>query len=141
MLVVTTNDLPGYEIKTVLGEVFGVTVRSRNIGAGFKASIRSLGGGEVPEMTALMKQSRDEAMGRMLADAQSRGANAVVAMRFDSGEISQQWTEMCAYGSAVWVVPVSAEAKQQYDAMVAAGRMPHQQNYGTSVPEYPIRKS
>jgi uncharacterized protein YbjQ (UPF0145 family) len=136
VLVVTSNDIPGYEVKYVMGEVFGLTVRSRNFGAGFLAGFRALGGGEIPEMTKLLLQSRNEAMGRMIAEAQQRGANAIVAMRFDNGEIAGQWTEICAYGTAVWVVPTSAEARQQYDAMVAAGRMPHQQQYATSVSEY-----
>ena len=120
----------------VMGEVFGLTVRARNLGAGVKASFRSLGGGEIPEMTTLLTQSRNEAMGRMIAEAQHRGANAIVGMRFDNGEIAGQWTEICAYGTAVWVVPVSNEAKQQYEAMVGAARMPHQQQYGTAVSEY-----
>jgi uncharacterized protein YbjQ (UPF0145 family) len=139
VLVVTSNDIPGYEVRFVMGEVFGLTVRSRNVGAGFVAGFRALGGGEIPQMTKLLVQSRNEAMGRMIAEAQQRGANAIVAMRFDNGEIAGQWTEICAYGTAVWVVPVSEEARKQYDAMVAAGRMPHQQQYATSVGEYEPR--
>src|SRR5215475_13533266 len=133
MLVVTSNEIAGYDIKAVLGEVFGVTVRSRNIGAGFTAGFRLIGGGEIPEMTKLLLQSRNEAMGRMIYEAQQRGANAIVAMRFDNGEIAGRWTEICAYGTAVWVVPVSAEAKRQYEVMVKAGRMPHQEQYATNV--------
>ena len=57
MLVVTSNDIPGYEIRAVFGEVFGVTVRARNVGAGFTAGFRSIGGGEIPEMTQLLLQS------------------------------------------------------------------------------------
>jgi uncharacterized protein YbjQ (UPF0145 family) len=133
MLVVTSNEVPGYEIKAVYGEVFGLTVRSLRFGASFTAGFRSIGGGEVPEMTKLVSQSRNEAMGRMLYEARARGANAVVAMRFDTGEIMQQWTEVCAYGTAVWLTPVTDDAKRQYDAMVQAGQMPHQQQYGTFV--------
>jgi uncharacterized protein YbjQ (UPF0145 family) len=136
VLVVTSNDIEGYEIKAVFGEVFGVTVRSRNIGAGFTAGFRSIGGGEIPEMTKLLLQSRNEAMGRMIYEAQQRGANAIIAMRFDNGEIAGRWTEICAYGTAVWVVPKSDEARQQYDALVAAGRMPHQEQYATRISEY-----
>ncbi len=136
MLVVTSNDIPGYSVRAVLGEVFGVTVRSRNIGAGFTAGFRSIGGGEIPEMTQLLLQSRNEAMGRMIYQAQQRRANAIIAFRFDNGEIAGRWTEICAYGTAVWVVPVSDDAKQQYDAMVRAGRMPHQQQYATNVAEF-----
>jgi uncharacterized protein YbjQ (UPF0145 family) len=136
VLVVTTNDISGYEIRAVYGEVFGVTVRSRNIGAGFTAGFRSIGGGEIPEMTKLLLQSRNEAMGRMIYQAQQRGANAIVAMRFDNGEIAGRWTEICAYGTAVWVSPTTDDARRQYDALVAAGRMPHQQQYATSVSEF-----
>ncbi len=136
VLVVTSNDIPGYEVLAVYGEVFGVTVRSRNVGAGFTASFRSIGGGEIPEMTTLLLQSRNEAMGRMIYQAQQRGANAITAMRFDNGEIAGRWTEICAYGTAVWVAPVTDAAKRQYEALVAAGRMPHQQQYATNISEY-----
>jgi uncharacterized protein YbjQ (UPF0145 family) len=136
MLVVTSNDIPGYNIQAVLGEIFGVTVRARNVGAGFTAGFRSIGGGEIPEMTQLLLQSRNEAMGRMIYQAQQRGANAIVAFRFDNGEIAGKWTEICAYGTAVWVVPATEEAKRQYEVMVQAGRMPHQQQYATNVSEY-----
>jgi uncharacterized protein YbjQ (UPF0145 family) len=136
MLVVTSNDIAGYEIRAVFGEVFGVTVRARNVGAGFTAGLRSIGGGEIPQMTQLLLQSRNEAMGRMIHQAQQRGANAVIAFRFDNGEIAGRWTEICAYGTAVGVVPVTDDAKAQYDAIVRAGRMPHQQQYATNVSEY-----
>ncbi len=130
------NDIPGYAIQAVYGEVFGVTVRARNVGAGFTAGFRSIGGGEIPEMTQLLLQSRNEAMGRMIYQAQQRGANAIIAFRFDNGEIAGRWTEICAYGTAVWVVPVNDVAKQQYEAMVQAGRMPHQSQYATNISEY-----
>ena len=100
MLIVTSNDLPGWEIQRVCGEVFGLTVRSRNafsqIGAGFK----SMFGGELAGMTKNLADSRNEAMGRLIAEAQSRGGNAIVAMRFDTTEIGDTWTEICAYGTA-----------------------------------------
>ena len=136
MLEVTSNDIPGYSIRVVFGEVFGVTVRARNVGAGFTAGLRSIGGGEIPEMTQLLLQSRNEAMGRMIQVAQQRGANAIISFRFDNGEIAGKWTEICAYGTAVWVVPVTDDAKAQYEAMVRAGRMPHQQQYATNVGEF-----
>ncbi|HEY3142308.1 MAG TPA: YbjQ family protein [Acidimicrobiales bacterium] len=135
MLITTSFDLPGYEVLAVQGEVFGLTVRSRNIGAGCIASLRSIGGGEIPEFTQLLVQSRNEAMARMVYEAQSRGANAILAMRFDSGAIGQ-WSEICAYGTAVWVSPVSEQARSQYDAMVEAGQMPHQQPYSPYVSEW-----
>ena len=136
MLVVTSNDIAGYEIRAVFGEVFGVTVRARNVGAGITAGLRSIGGGEIPQMTQLLLQSRNEAMGRMIHQAQQRGANAVIAFRFDNGEIAGRWTEISAYGTAVGVVPVTDDAKAQYEALMRAGRMPHQQQYATNVSEY-----
>ena len=111
MLVVTTNDIPGWEIRQVCGEVFGLTVRSRNafsqIGAGFK----SLAGGELKGMTLNLVNSRNEVMERMLEEARNRGGNAVVAMRFDTSEMGGNWTEICAYGTAVVAVPVTDAAK------------------------------
>lgn len=106
MIIVTTNEVPGYRIDAVLGEVMGMTVRSANIGANFVASFRAMGGGEVQEYTKIVYESRNEVMNRMWADAQQRGANAVVGMRFDTGEIGQAFTEICAYGTAVVVRPI-----------------------------------
>jgi uncharacterized protein YbjQ (UPF0145 family) len=138
MLITTSIDLPGYEVVAVLGEVFGLTVRSRNIGAGCIAGFRSIGGGEIPEFTQLLSQSRNEAMARMVQEAQNRGANAVIAMAFDSGAIGQ-WSEICAYGTAVWAQPVSEYAKQQFEAMQQAGQLPHQQSYAPNVSEWQAR--
>ena len=84
MIVVTTNEIPGHRIDAVFGEVMGLTVRSRDIGAQFTASFRALGGGELPEMTKALYESRQEVMHRMVVEAESKGANAIVAMRFDT---------------------------------------------------------
>ena len=135
MLITTSIDLPGYEIVAVQGEVFGLTVRSRNIGAGCLAGLRSIGGGEIPEFTQLLTQSRNEAMARMVQQAVALGGNAIVSMRFDSGAIGQ-WSEICAYGTSVWVNPVTDYARQQYEAMVRAGQLPHQQQYQPKVSEW-----
>jgi uncharacterized protein YbjQ (UPF0145 family) len=135
MLITTAFDFPGYEILSVQGEIFGITVRARNIGAGCVAGLRSLGGGEIPEFTKLLAQSRNEAMARMVEEARGRGSNAIVAMRFDSGAIGQ-WSEICAYGTAVWISPVSDYAVAQYDAMVQSGQMPHQDTYSLRVSEW-----
>ena len=101
MIVVTTNDLPGYQIDEVLGEVWGITVRSRNafsqVGAGLNSMLR----GELKRMTKALYDSRNEVMNRMLEEAQRRGANAILAMRFDTSEMGDVWTEICAYGTAV----------------------------------------
>jgi uncharacterized protein YbjQ (UPF0145 family) len=102
MFMVTTNDIPGYRITQVLGEVMGLTVRSTDFGQGFAAGFRSLGGGEIPEYTQVMYEARQVVMGRMWDQAVQRGANAIVAMRFDAGSIAN-FTEICAYGTAVVV--------------------------------------
>ncbi|NUR97503.1 MAG: YbjQ family protein, partial [Kribbellaceae bacterium] len=81
VLVSTMNDLPGYTAETVFGEVFGLTVRSRDFGSNFTASFRSLGGGEVPEYTQMLAESRHVAVMRMCQMAQQMGANAILAMR------------------------------------------------------------
>lgn len=107
MLIVTTNDIPGYRVDAVLGEVMGMTVRAANIGANFVASFRAIGGGEVNEYTQLVYESRHQVMERMWQQAVERGANAIVAMRFDTGDIAQAFTEVCAYGTAVVVSPLA----------------------------------
>ena len=106
MLIVTTNDLPGWEIQRVCGEVFGLTVRSRNAFAQMGAGFKSMFGGELQGMTKNLAESRNEAMGRLISEARARGGNAIVAMRFDTTEMGDTWTEVCAYGTAVFAVPI-----------------------------------
>jgi len=101
MLIATTNDLPGYEIVEVLGEVFGLTVRSRNIGSQIGAGLKSILGGELKGMTKALADSRQQVIDRMVAEAEAKGGNAIVAMRFDTSEMGSNWTEICAYGTAV----------------------------------------
>jgi uncharacterized protein YbjQ (UPF0145 family) len=103
VLVSTMNDLPGYTVEQVFGEVFGLTVRSRDFGSNFTASFRSLGGGEVPEYTRMLAESRHVAVMRMCQMAHQLGANAILAMRFDCNEIAQTMSEVAAYGTAVVV--------------------------------------
>lgn len=112
MLVVTTNDIPGWRIERVCGEVFGLTVRSRNAFSQMGAGFKSMFGGELVGMTKNLTESRNEVMGRMLEEARARGGNAVVAMRFDTSEMGDVWTELCAYGTAVVAVPVDEGARQ-----------------------------
>lgn len=97
------NDLPGYEVEEVIGEVYGLTVRSRNVGSQIGASLKSLVGGELKGMTKVLASSRDQVTERLVEQAQARGANAVLAFRFDTSEIGGMWTEICAYGTAVRV--------------------------------------
>ena len=101
MLITTMNDIPGYTIDEVYGEVFGLTVRSRNIGSQMGASLKSMFGGELKGMTKALVDSRAEVTDRMVEEAEAKGANAIVAMRFDTSEMGPNWTEICAYGTAV----------------------------------------
>ena len=103
MIITTTNDLPGYEVEEVLGEVFGLTVRSRNVGSQFGAGLKSLVGGELKGMTKALSDSRAQVIERLSEEAQSRGGNAVLAMRFNTSEMGGTWTEICAYGTAARV--------------------------------------
>jgi uncharacterized protein YbjQ (UPF0145 family) len=111
MLVVTTNDIPGWEIQRVCGEVFGLTVRSRNAFSQMGAGFKSMFGGELQGMTKNLSDSRNEVMGRMLEAARAKGGNAVIGMRFDTSEMGDTWTELCAYGTAVVAIPVDDAAK------------------------------
>jgi uncharacterized protein YbjQ (UPF0145 family) len=104
LIVVTTNDLPGYEVVEVYGEVFGLIVRSRNIFSNIGASFRTIFGGEARGYTRLLSDSREHALARLREAAAAKGANAVLAMRFDSGDIAQVMNEVAAYGTAVKVV-------------------------------------
>jgi uncharacterized protein YbjQ (UPF0145 family) len=101
VIVTTMNDIPGYQIVEVFGEVMGLTVRSRNIGSQIGAQLKSILGGELKGMTTALIDSRKQVMDRMIAEAEEKGANAIVAMRFDTSEMGPQWTEICAYGTAV----------------------------------------
>ena len=103
MIVTTMNDIPGYEVDEVYGEVMGLTVRSRNIGSQIGAGLKSILGGELKGMTKALIDSRQQVRERMIEEAESLGANAIIAMRFDTSEMGGNWTEICAYGTAVRV--------------------------------------
>lgn len=102
MIITTTNDLPGYVVERVYGEVFGLTVRSRNIGSTLGAGFKSLAGGELKGMTKMLHDSRQEAITRLVEEAEAKGANAILAMRFDNSEFGGSGNEVCAYGTAVF---------------------------------------
>ncbi len=104
MTVTTGNDLPGWEITQVLGEVFGLTVRTRHLGSQIGASLKSLVGGELRGMTQMLAEGRMEAIERLREEATVLGADAIIAMRFDSSDFAQMGTEICAYGTAVRAV-------------------------------------
>jgi len=101
LLVVTMNDIPGYRIDEVHGDVFGLIVRARNYFSNVGANLRTIVGGEVGGYTTLLTESRVEARERMMAEARALGANAVVAMRFDCNEIGGIMSEIACYGTAV----------------------------------------
>ena len=101
-LPVTTGlGLPGMIIERDLGLTFGLVVRSMGFAKSFGAGLTALRQGEVPQYTQLLEDSRRHAIDRMVDNAQLLGANAVVAMRFDTSEMGGTWTEICAYGTAV----------------------------------------
>jgi uncharacterized protein YbjQ (UPF0145 family) len=106
MIVVTTENITGYRVEQVLGQVFGVVVRTRGLGGNIMAGLRSLVGGEITEYTSMLEEARRHATDRMVSNATSMGANAVVMMRFDSSEIGQTMSEIVAYGTAAIVTPV-----------------------------------
>lgn len=103
MIVVTTENIEGYKVVEVKGSVFGVIVRSRGLGGDIMASLKSLVGGEIKQYTAMLEDSRKEALDRMTKNAHQMGANAIVMMRYDSGEIGKNMSEIVAYGTAVVV--------------------------------------
>ena len=103
--ITTGLGLPGAVIERDLGLAFGLVVRSMGVTKSFGASFTALRQGEVTQYTQLLEDSRRHAIDRMIENARLLGANAIVAMRFDSSEISQQLTEIVAYGTAVVVRP------------------------------------
>ena len=101
MIIVTTENITGYTVKEVKGQVFGLVVRSRGLGGTLMASLRSLVGGEIHEYTSMLEDARKQALDRLVVNANVMGANAIVMMRFDSSEIGQHMSEVLAYGTAV----------------------------------------
>jgi uncharacterized protein YbjQ (UPF0145 family) len=110
MIVVTTNELPGYRVVKHLGVARGLTVRSRSIVGNIGAAIQIFFGGNITLYTRLAEQARQESYEALVAHAESLGANAVLAMRYDANEIAAAVTEVLAYGTAVVVEPVRAGA-------------------------------
>ncbi|WP_037570634.1 YbjQ family protein [Phaeacidiphilus oryzae] len=101
VLVVTTNDVPGRPVQRVIGEVFGLTVRSRNLGSQIGAGLKSVFGGELKGLTRTLAESREQAVERLVEQARARGANAVLMMRYEVTSAEDIGTEVCAYGTAV----------------------------------------
>jgi uncharacterized protein YbjQ (UPF0145 family) len=107
MIVVTTENIAGHRTVETRGQCFGVVVRSRGIGGNLMASLRTIVGGEIKEYTSMIEEARRHAIDRLVQNATAMGANAVVMMRFDSGEMGQSMSEIVAYGTAVVVEPVA----------------------------------
>jgi uncharacterized protein YbjQ (UPF0145 family) len=105
--ITTANELPGAVVRENLGVAFGLVVRSVGLAKGFTAGIKALRQGEISEYTELLEDSRRHALDRLVQNAQLLGANAIVAMRFDTSEVGQSLTEIVAYGTAVRVEPRS----------------------------------
>lgn len=101
MIYVTTEHIVGKEISESIGIVRGSTVRARNIGRDIFAGLKNIVGGEISEYTQLLAESREQAIKRMLNDAQRLGADAVVNVRFNTSQVMQGAAEMLAYGTAV----------------------------------------
>ena len=103
MIVVTSDTIPGKKIVEVIGLVKGNTIRARHLGRDILAMIRALIGGEVSEYTKMIAESREQALDRMVAEAQKLGANAIVTLRFTTSSMMQGAAELLAYGTAVRV--------------------------------------
>ncbi len=101
MIIVTANQIEGKTISKTVGLVKGSTIRARHVGRDIMASLRGLVGGEISEYTKMMAQAREESLARMVEDAESKGANAVIAMRFGTSMVMQNASEVVAYGTGV----------------------------------------
>jgi len=101
ILVVTTPDVPGRQVDRVIGLVRGNTVRARHIGKDIMAGLKTIVGGEIHEYGKLLAESREQALDRMVAEADSLGANAILNVRFATSMVMQGSAEMLAYGTAV----------------------------------------
>ena len=105
MIVTTGNSCEGYEIAQYLGVVRGIVVRATGIGRGFLGGLQSLAGGNVSAYESVCEEAREQAYERMVEHAKERGADAIVAMRYDATEFMQGSTEVLAYGTAVRLAP------------------------------------
>ncbi|MEK5100718.1 YbjQ family protein [Cytobacillus sp. FSL M8-0252] len=103
MIIVTTETIPGKEIKELKGFVRGNSVQSKHIGKDIVAGLRTIVGGEVSEYTDMMTESRQKAIGRMVEHAKEKGANAIIGVRIETSAIMANASEILAYGTAVYV--------------------------------------
>ena len=103
MIVVTSDQVQGKKIVRTLGLVRGNTIRARHIGKDIMASLRNIAGGEIEEYTKMLAESREQALDRMVEDAEKLGANAIISVRFTTSSMMQGAAELLAYGTAVRV--------------------------------------
>ena len=103
MIITTTDTVTGKKTVRTIGWVKGNTIRARHIGKDIVASLRGIVGGEIVEYTKMMAEAREQAIARMIEDAEAQGANAIVAMRFSTSLVMQNASEILAYGTAVVV--------------------------------------
>jgi uncharacterized protein YbjQ (UPF0145 family) len=103
MILTTTDTIAGKKIVRTIGWVKGNTIRARHIGKDIMAGLRGIVGGEIVEYTKMMAEAREEAIARLVEDAQAQGANAVVGLRFSTSLVMQNASEILAYGTAVVV--------------------------------------
>ena len=108
MILVTTPDVPGRHIRRTLGLVRGNTIRSRHLGRDIMAIFRNIAGGEIHEYTKMLAEAREQAIDRLEQEARALGADAVVAMRFQTAEVMSGAAEMLCYGTAVKLDPGDA---------------------------------
>jgi uncharacterized protein YbjQ (UPF0145 family) len=103
MILVTTDFVQGKTIKKTLGLVRGNTIRARHVGRDISAALKNIVGGEITDYTKMMAESREQAIDRMVEEAESLGANAIISIRFTTSMIMQSASEILAYGTAVFV--------------------------------------
>lgn len=103
ILIATTHEIAGKKIVKTIGLVKGNTIRARHLGHDFMAGLKNMVGGEISDYTKMIAECREEALDRMLAEARSNGANAVVGVRFATSEMMEHAAELLAYGTAVVV--------------------------------------
>ncbi len=105
MIVVTTPDVPGMKVVETMGLVRGNTIRARHVGRDLMAALRNIAGGEIREYTKMMAEAREQAIDRMVEEAEALGADAIVMVRFQTAEIMRGAAEMLCYGTAVRLAP------------------------------------
>src|SRR5580693_9684951 len=113
MIATTTENIPGTRVVRTIGQVFGLTVRSRSLGGNIAAGLKSIVGGEIGSYVKLNEDARRQAIDRMVQNAAAMGANAVTMMRFDSSEMGAGMTEIVAYGTArvlKWAPPADEQS-------------------------------